>query len=105
MPTPFSSGQVLDPFQPPTSAPVTSLVGTTFSVPAACEPCRVEAPFSVLIDGKLYRFVMRDKLLPEDPYLVAFKAAAYSLAQTEPYRGVPPARDVRDFLIKSTVTI
>lgn len=103
--SPFEFGQAVDPFQAPKEEPAQSLVATVFDVPEACEPCRVESTFTVLIGGKLYRFVARDRVVPEDPYLVAIKAAAYSLARTEEYRGTPPPRSVRDFLVKADIVI
>jgi hypothetical protein len=53
----------------------------------------------------MFRFVLRDKLVPEDALLVMVKAAAFSIANEEPYNGKGPDRSVRDFLIKDTVVI
>ncbi len=80
---------------------------TPFSVPPACaaNPCRVEVPITLRRDGRLYRFVLRDKIVPEDPYLVMVKAAAFSIAQSEPYAGRIPDRGTRDLLIKDSVVI
>jgi len=101
----FTDGTILDPFQPPLQEPATSLVNSVFTVPAACEPCRIESAFTIQINGKLYKFVMRDKIVPEDPFLIALKAAAFSIARAEEYRGTPPPRTIRDFLVKQNVTI
>lgn len=77
-----------------------------YSVPPGCGPCdRNEVPITVRKNGRLYRFVLRDKITIEDPYLVLVKAAAFAIQQAEPYSGNPPNRAVRDFLIKSNVVI
>jgi hypothetical protein len=55
--------------------------------------------------GRLYTMKLRDKISVEDPYLVMVKAEAFALQQGEPYSGVVPPRNVRDFLIKSNVVI
>lgn len=70
-------------------------------VPPGClQGDRVEVPVSLRKDGRIYRFVLRDKLVVEDVMLMLMKAAAFSIAQGEPYSGTPPARSLRDVLIK-----
>lgn len=97
---------LFDPFAPITQQALqTQLFFSVLTQPPGCEPCRTESPFTIQIGSKLYRFVLRDKIVPEDPYLIAFKAAAFSVARTEEYRGVPTPRNVRDYLIKSNVVI
>jgi len=78
-----------------------------FEVPPECGsiPCRSEVPITIRKNGRLYQFVLRDKVVPEDPYLVMVKAIAFSIAQGEPYAGKAPDRGVRDFLIKDSVII
>jgi len=80
---------------------------TPFVEPPGCAaiPCRVEVPISIRKEGRLYTFVLRDKVVPEDPYLVMVKAAAFAIAEAEPYVGRPPSRAIRDFMIKDTVVI
>lgn len=80
---------------------------TPFAEPPSCVavPCRTEVPLTLKKDGRMYRFVLRDKVVPEDPYLVLVKATAFAIAQAEPYVGNPPDRAVKDFLIKDTVVI
>lgn len=73
--------------------------------PPGCGPCRVEVPFTLRKNGRLYKFMVRDKIVVEDPYLILVKAAAFAIREGEPYPGVPPARSVRDFLIKQNVVI
>lgn len=80
---------------------------TPFIEPPECgsKPCRTEVPITLRKNGRLYQFILRDKVVPEDPYLVLVKAAAFARSQGEPYAGKPPDRGVRDFLIKESVII
>ena len=78
---------------------------TPFVEPATCGPGRTEVPITLRQQGRLYRFVLRDRIAPEDPYLVLVKAAAHAIQTREAYNGTPPARSVRDFLIKQSVII
>lgn len=73
--------------------------------PPGCGPCRLEVPLTVRKFGRLYNFVLRDKIDAEDIYLILVKAAAFGIRTGEPYSGSPPERTVRDFLIKSNVVI
>lgn len=82
--------------------------GTTpFTEPAGCGaiPCRNEVPISIRKDGRLYHFVLRDKVVPEDPYLVLVRAVAFAVQENEPYSGRAPERSIRDFLVKNNVVI
>lgn len=76
-----------------------------YDVPPGCSPGRQEATVTLRNSGRLYTFVLRDKVVIEDPYLVLVKAEAFAIAQGEPYSGTTPPRAVRDFLIKSNVQI
>lgn len=80
---------------------------TPFEEPPDCAalPCRAEVPINIRKDGRIYRFVLRDKIVPEDPYLVGVRAAGFSRLTGEPNNWTPPARSVRDFLIKNSVVI
>lgn len=80
---------------------------TPFVEPEGCgiAPCRTEAKFSIRKNGRIYRFVARDKIQPEDPYFVLVKAAAFAIRHGEPYNGRTPSRGLKDFLIKSSVVI
>jgi len=80
---------------------------TPFTEPPGCAgvPCRTEVPVVIRKNGRLFRITLRDKVVPEDPYLVMLKAQAFAISQGEPYVGRPPDRAVRDFLIKDTVVI
>lgn len=76
-----------------------------FLEPPECKPCRTEVVRTIRKGGRLYRMVLRDKIVVEDPYLVMVKATAFAIAQGEPYNGTVPPRGIRDFLIKSSVVI
>jgi hypothetical protein len=78
---------------------------TNFVEPATCGAGRTEVPVTLRHQGRIYRLVARDKIAPEDPYLVLLKAQAHSLQTGEAYNGTPPNRQVRDFLIKQTLII
>ena len=78
-----------------------------FEQPSECMllPCREEVTINLRKDGRIYRMVLRDKIVPEDPYLVLVKAAAFSIQTGEVYNGTPPNRALKDFLIKDSVII
>ena len=78
-----------------------------FSEPSDCTslPCRTEVPITIRKNDRFYRFVLRDKIVPEDPYLVLVKALGFSLLTGEAYHGTPPTRALKDTLIKNTVVI
>lgn len=78
-----------------------------FPSPPGCSalPCRQEATVSIKKNGRIYRFVVRDKIVPEDPMLVLTKAIAFSLQSGEAYNGTSPTRALKDFLIKQRLGI
>jgi hypothetical protein len=76
-----------------------------FTEPAMCNPGRQEIPLTLRKNGRIYRFVIRDKVTIEDPYIVLIKARAFSIRTGEPFGATPPSRPMRDFLIKSSVVI
>jgi len=78
---------------------------TPFIEDEACGPGRTEILISIRKDGRLYKFILRDKVSIEDPYVVLVKARAFAIRTNEPFGGQPPSRSVRDFLIKSSVVI
>ena len=78
---------------------------TPFTEPADCLPGRTEIPLTLRKNGRIYRFVIRDKVTVEDPYIVLVKARAFAIRAGEPFGATPPSRAVRDFLIKSSVVI
>ncbi len=75
-------------------------------LPPGCGLCdRTEVPVSLRKDGRIYHFVLRDKIVVEDLLLVMTKAAAFAIMEGEPYAGTPPARALRDVLIKQDTVI
>ena len=75
--------------------------------PAGCGaiPCRNEVPINIRKDGRVYRFVLRDRVVPEDSYVPLVKAIAFAIQQNEPYAGTPPSRSVKDFMVRNNVVI
>jgi hypothetical protein len=74
-----------------------------FGVPPGCGPCRQEVNIVIRKNGRLYTLTLRDKVVVEDPYIMLVKAEAFALQQGEPFAGIVPPRDVRDFLIKNNL--
>ena len=76
---------------------------TNLIEPSGCgaEPCREEVEVSIRKNGRLYNFVLRDKVVPEDAYLLAR------------YRGFPAVQALRrnsnkplhQILVKNNVII
>ena len=79
---------------------------TQMNVPPGCLLGeRAEVPVSLRKNGRIYRFMMRDKIVTEDLLAIMVKAAAFAISQGEPYAGTPPPRSVKDFLIKTDTVI
>lgn len=80
---------------------------TPFIDPSGCGalPCRNEVRVNIEREGRLYNFVMRDRVVPEDVHLMMVRAIAFAIQTNEPYAGKPPERAVKDFLVKSNVVI
>lgn len=75
--------------------------GATMQVPPGCTLSdRIEVPVSIRKDGRIYRFVLRDKVVVEDVAVMMMKAAAFAISQGEPYSATPISRALRDVLIK-----
>ncbi len=68
-------------------------------------PCRNEVSINIRKDGRLYQFVLRDRVVPEDAYIPLVKAIAFAIQQGEPYAGTSPNRAVKDFLVRNNVVI
>ncbi len=75
------------------------------NVPPGCGLGRDEVVKVISKDGRLYRMVIRDKIVAEDPYLVMAKASAFAIQQGENFPANPPERNMRDFLVKTNVVI
>lgn len=73
--------------------------------PPGCGSGRTEVTTTLREGDRLYTVVVRDKVIVEDPYLVLVKAAAFSIAKSEPYMGRAVPRSVRDVLLKSSVVV
>ena len=78
---------------------------TPFTDPPGNFTGRMEIPVTLRKGGRLYRYVIRDKVQVEDPYLVLVKARAFSIRTGEPYAANPPSRSIRDFLLKGSLVI
>lgn len=72
----------------------------------ACNDCRTVAARTYRIqDGTVVRVILRDAVVPEDPYLNMVRAQLYSIRTGEAYGSNRTDRDVKDSLIKTTITI
>ena len=80
---------------------------TPFTEPPGCAaiPCRTEVVVNLRKEGRIYRYVLRDKIAAEDPLIMLAKAAAFAIQTGEAYNGTSPPRSVKDFLIKDSVVI
>ena len=78
-----------------------------FIEPPGCSalPCRQEVVLNVRKFGRVYQYVLRDSIVPEDLMMIMVKATAFAIQTGEPYNGTSPARAVKDFLIKGSVVI
>lgn len=82
--------------------------GTTpFIEPNGCGalPCRNEVRINLEREGRLYQFVLRDRVVPEDSYIMMVRAIAFAIQTNEPYTGRAPERSVKDFLVKNNVVV
>jgi len=76
-----------------------------FTQPAECETGRQEYHRTFYKGGKLYTMTLRDKVIPEDPYLNMIKAYACQVRTGKAYPGQRVDRRYRDFLVRSNVVI
>jgi len=79
--------------------------GAPFVEPDICTPCRKEAEVVIRGRSRVYRVKVRDKIVVDDWYLVAVKAAAFAIQNAEPNTVVTLPRKARDFLIKENLVI
>jgi hypothetical protein len=79
--------------------------GQELDSPAQCGPGRQEVVVTFVKEGRLYRAILRDKQVIEDPYLHLVKAAAFAIQQNEPYMGRVIPRSARDLFIRSSVVV
>jgi hypothetical protein len=81
----------------PAVTPISELPG--------CEAGRTETVRVIRKGGRLYRMVIRDKVVVEDPYLMMVKAEAYSIKTGTENAAKTTPRSIRDVLIKSNVGV
>lgn len=68
--------------------------------------CRVELERRYpLANGRVVTIVVRDSIVPEDPYLVLARAKALSVRTKEAFSAPRTTRSIKDFLIKTNVSI
>lgn len=68
--------------------------------------CRVEAErVYPLAGGRLVRVILRNSLVPEDPYLSLARAQALSIRTGEAFDANRVTRAVKDHLIKTNISI
>lgn len=58
-----------------------------------------------IANGKIVTVIIRDSVVPEDPYLVLAKAFALAARTGEGFKAQQTPRRIKDALIKTTVTI
>jgi len=58
-----------------------------------------------LDNGRLITVILRDTIVPEDPYLSMARAKCLSLRTGEPYDSDRTNRVIKDQLIKTNVTL
>ncbi len=78
---------------------------TPFQELPECRAGRLETVKVIRKDGRLYRMVVRDKVLVDDPYLVAVKAQAYGIRTNTEVTLDTVQKELRDALIKSNVGV
>lgn len=76
-----------------------------FIDPPGCGPGRAETRRVVRKGGRLYTVIVREKVVVDDPYLVAVRAAAYAIRTGEEYPATATPRALRDFLIRDNVGV
>lgn len=68
--------------------------------------CRVEAARRYpLANGRMVTVILRDTIVPEDPYLSLAKAKALSVRTGEAFNSNRITRPIKDHLIKTNISI
>lgn len=57
-----------------------------------------------LAGGRLVSVILRDTVVPEDPYINMARAKALSLRTGEPYDANRVERPIKDYLIKTNIS-
>ena len=68
--------------------------------------CRLEMERRYpLANGRIVTVIIRDAVTPEDPYLVLARAKALSVRTSEGLNAERTTRTIKDFLIKTNISI
>lgn len=68
--------------------------------------CRIELERRYpLANGRVVTVIVRDSVTPEDPYLVLARAKALSVRTNEAFSAERTTRSIKDFLIKTNISI
>ena len=68
--------------------------------------CRLELERRYpLANGRIVTVTVRDSVVPEDPYLVLARAKALSVRTGEAFNASRTNRSIKDFLIKTNISI
>jgi len=71
----------------------------------SCE-CRQEfEKVYPMANGRLVRVILRNSLVPEDPFLVLAREKALTVRTGETFSASPTTRTIKDSLIKTNITI
>lgn len=79
-------------------------VGRTYRKVPASETStgnRVQRTTTMTVGNYTVNVIVRDSIVPEDPYLNLVRAAAFQLSEKGPFPVPPVGRDIKDFLIKT----
>ena len=68
--------------------------------------CRIEYEKRYpLANGRVVTVKIRDTITPEDPYLMLVRAAALAARTNEPFNAERIPKAIKDFLIKTNISI
>lgn len=68
--------------------------------------CRIEAERSyTLANGRIVTVILRDSIVPEDPYLNLARAKMLSVRTGEAFNANRVTKQIKDYLIKTNVAI
>jgi len=68
--------------------------------------CRIEAERRyTLANGRVVTVILRDSIVPEDPYLNLARAKMLSIRTGEAFDANRISRQIKDYLIKTNVSI
>lgn len=66
---------------------------------------RKEVTVNTIVGGQQVTMIMRDAIVPYDPYLVLVRAAAYQRMKGGPFPVPRTPRSIKDFLIRTNIAI